>query len=66
VKEEVGDVLWYLALVCRAAGISLEEAAQANIKKLQVRYPERFSPNSALRRDLLAERKTLENSSPEM
>ena len=62
VKEEVGDVLWYLALVCEAAGISLEEAAKANIDKLRVRYPEKFTAASALNRDLDAERKTLERS----
>jgi NTP pyrophosphatase (non-canonical NTP hydrolase) len=60
VKEEVGDVMWYLALVCRAAGISLEEAARTNIEKLRVRYPEKFSAESALRRNLDAERKILE------
>lgn len=60
VKEEVGDVLWYLALVCRAADISLEEAARANIEKLQVRYPDRFDHEAALKRDLSSERRTLE------
>jgi NTP pyrophosphatase (non-canonical NTP hydrolase) len=60
VKEEVGDVLWYLALLCRAAGISLEEAAKTNIEKLKVRYPERFTPESALSRNLEAERRILE------
>lgn len=62
VKEEAGDVLWYLALVCEAAGISLEEAAKANIEKLRVRYPEKFSAESALNRNLDAERKTLERT----
>lgn len=60
VKEEVGDVLWYLALVCESAGIGLEEAARANIEKLRVRYPEKFDAQAALKRDLDAERKTLE------
>ncbi|MGQ0644350.1 MAG: nucleoside triphosphate pyrophosphohydrolase family protein, partial [Elusimicrobiota bacterium] len=43
VKEEVGDVMWYLALVCKSAGISLEDAARCNIEKLRVRYPEKFT-----------------------
>src|SRR5688572_17208871 len=62
VKEEVGDVLWYLALVCESAGIPLEEAARANIEKLRVRYPEKFDADQALKRDLDAERKTLERA----
>ena len=60
VKEEVGDVMWYLALVCQSAGISLEDAAKGNIEKLRVRYPDRFSRNAALERDLDAEREVLE------
>lgn len=60
VKEEVGDVMWYLALVCRSAGITLEDAARVNIEKLRVRYPEKFTADAALKRDLGAERKILE------
>lgn len=62
VKEEVGDVLWYLALVCESAGITLEDAAKANIEKLRVRYPEKFDAAQALKRDLDQERKTLERT----
>ena len=62
VKEEAGDVLWYLALVCEAAGVSLEDTARANIEKLRVRYPDKFDAQAALKRDLDAERKTLEKT----
>ena len=62
VKEEVGDVLWYLALVCESAGITLEDAAKANIEKLRIRYPDKFDAAQALKRDLDAERKTLERN----
>jgi NTP pyrophosphatase (non-canonical NTP hydrolase) len=34
---ELGDALWYLAAVARDIGSSLEDVAQANIKKLQSR-----------------------------
>lgn len=60
VKEEVGDVMWYLALVCESAGITLEDAGKANIEKLRVRYPEKFDAAQALKRDLDKERQTLE------
>lgn len=33
-KQEVGDVLWYLAMLSRELNFSLEDAAKANIEKL--------------------------------
>lgn len=33
-KKEVGDVLWYLAQICTELGLSLDEAAHANLEKL--------------------------------
>ncbi len=39
-KEELGDVLWYLAVCCEAQGTTLEDIWQYNIKKLKERYPE--------------------------
>ena len=34
IKLEIGDVLWYLSQVARFTGISLQDAAEANVKKL--------------------------------
>ena len=42
-KEELGDCLWYVALACNAMGISLADVMEANLRKLAVRYPERYS-----------------------
>ena len=39
-QEEVSDVLWYVALICKVQGWILEDLMQANIAKLQQRYPE--------------------------
>ena len=60
--EEIGDVLWYCALACRGLGTTLEAVAQTNILKLQARYPDRFTEEHALVRDLDAERTVLEES----
>jgi len=37
-KEEIGDVLWYLATLADHYGLSLDEIAVENIEKLQKRY----------------------------
>jgi NTP pyrophosphatase (non-canonical NTP hydrolase) len=58
--EEAGDLMWYCALVARAAGIPLEEIAAKNIAKLQKRFPDKFTQEQALNRNLSAEREALE------
>ena len=59
-REEIGDILWYCAIACRGLGITLEDAAQVNIAKLAQRFPDRFTAEAALNRDLPAERAVLE------
>jgi NTP pyrophosphatase (non-canonical NTP hydrolase) len=49
-KDEIGDLIWYIATLCNALGIDLTEAVQRNIQKLQVRYPEGFSVERSLNR----------------
>lgn len=41
-KKEVGDVLWYAALICSNRGWSLADIMQGNIEKLMERWPEGF------------------------
>lgn len=45
VAKELGDVLWYVAEICRATGLSMGDVAQRNVDKLRARYPEGFSEN---------------------
>jgi NTP pyrophosphatase (non-canonical NTP hydrolase) len=40
-EKELGDVLWCLAMTAKAAGLSLEAIAQANVTKLELRHPDR-------------------------
>ena len=46
-KKELGDVLWYAALICDSFGWELDEVMSLNIEKLQKRYPEGFTPEQA-------------------
>ena len=63
--EECGDVLWYLALVLDSVGSDLTDAKERNIRKLSVRFPEKFTQDQALVRDLDAERAELERQEGE-
>jgi len=40
--EELGDVLWCLAITADALGFSLGEVAEANRRKLEQRHPQGF------------------------
>jgi len=41
-EKELGDALWCLAMTAKAAGLSMEKVADANIRKLEQRHPERL------------------------
>ena len=62
IKEEIGDLFWYLAILCHAHGLNFEEVMAANIDKLRKRYPQKFIEEKALLRDLEGERQVLENA----
>lgn len=42
-EKELGDVLWYVATIASTVNLTLDEVAEANVKKLKERYPEGFS-----------------------
>ena len=50
-KKEIGDVMWYVALICHAMGWSLDEIMQMNVEKLQARYPEGFDVEKSAHRE---------------
>jgi NTP pyrophosphatase (non-canonical NTP hydrolase) len=58
--EEIGDIAWYLALLCDHIDVEFEQCLQINIAKLQKRYPEKFDEGKAINRDLEAEREALQ------
>jgi len=58
-KEELGDVLWYMALIAEHCGFTFDEAMQSNVSKLQKRFPEKFTEDQAINRNLDAEKEAL-------
>lgn len=42
--EELGDVLWGIAMMATAMDASLAEVMEYNVKKLRKRYPDGFNP----------------------
>ncbi len=60
--EELGDLTWYLGIMCDANGIDLQDVFDRNIAKLKARYPEKFTEEAAINRDLDNERKVLEKA----
>lgn len=62
-KEELGDLCWYIAIALDVMGeVSFEGIMEINIAKLKARYGDRFGETQAENRDLVKEREVLEDS----
>ena len=48
--KEVGDLLWYMTLLCETAGLTLDDVMQANVEKLRQRYPDGFDAQRSQQR----------------
>lgn len=59
-KEELGDLFWYMAIACDELDIEFEPIMVRNIEKLRARYGEKFTEEKAENRDLNRERTILE------
>ena len=57
--EELGDLLWYVALAMDTIDTTFDEVMTVNIAKLKKRYPDKFDADKALNRDLDAENEVL-------
>ena len=55
VAKELGDALWYVALVATLYDLDLGRIAEENIAKLRQRYPEGFSSTDSIERRDVAE-----------
>ena len=51
-EKEIGDVCWYIAMMCEAFGFDLGEIMKINIEKLMARYPQGFDPERANNRPI--------------
>jgi len=50
-EEEIGDILWYLAIICNHFGFFFQDIMWKNINKLAKRYPDqKFTSEDALAR----------------
>lgn len=50
IGKELGDVLWYAAVLAHEVGLDLGDIAQQNLEKLQARYPNGFDPERSKNR----------------
>jgi len=62
-KEELGDLQWYEAILMDNNDWTWDEIRERNIAKLRLRYPQKFDAELADNRDLNAEREALEEKS---
>ena len=63
-KKELGDIMWHIAEICDALGISLQEVMEGNIRKLRTRFPDKFDQTLAKEenRDRQAEHQAVESA----
>ena len=61
-KEELGDLLWYVSIAMSELGTDYNTEMTRVIEKLKIRFPDKFTNKNALNRNLDSERELLENS----
>lgn len=49
IKENLGDTLWYTAMICNFFGWNMQEVLEENLGKLKERYPNGFTLEAAQR-----------------
>ncbi len=60
-REEMGDIFWYCAIIADQLEVDFATVMERNITKLKARYGEKFTEQAATTRDLKTEREILEN-----
>lgn len=54
-KEELGDLLWYIGIAADELGTTFEALMDENIAKLKARYPDKFTQEAEQGRDYAKE-----------
>ena len=49
-KSEMGDMMWYFAMLCHFFKIKFEDILNCNIEKLRKRYPNGFDKEKSINR----------------
>ena len=49
IKENIGDTLWYAAMICNFFGWNMDEVLAENVEKLKKRFPDGFTIEDARR-----------------
>ena len=52
IRENIGDALWYAAMICNFFGWDLDKVLGENIQKLKKRYPQGFTQKNAERKGI--------------
>jgi len=60
-REELGDIMWYMAIAMDILGTTFSQEQKRVIEKLKVRYPNKFTQEEAENRNLKEEREALEH-----
>ena len=50
IKDELSDIMWYIAIASEGLGENLDDIMQHNIDKLKARYPNGFEVEKSLNR----------------
>jgi len=49
IRENIGDMMWYAAMICNFFNWNMEEVLEENVKKLEQRYNAGFTEKDAAR-----------------
>lgn len=55
IRENLGDTLWYAAMICNFFGWELQDILNDNAEKLRRRYPEGFTLERAQRKGTMVD-----------